>query len=238
MIPYDPLGDGISRLELIDFMGTDYSAIRAARVSYGRDTGLEPHPDHLSAKDANLIRSLLERGHFGVFEHAYLTVMVKCPIFIARQWLRHRSHAFNELSRRYVDDEREPLEFYIPPPDAWRTQHPTEKQASVALADTDDHATYCTDEVRDNCAAATWRYRSLLRSGVAREQARMVLPVNLYTRFYDTMSLRSALHFIAERAAPTAQYEIQLYAKALGEIVANLWPVTWAAWQRMREVPL
>jgi thymidylate synthase (FAD) len=222
----DPLGDGLSRLELVDWMGTDWTAVRAARVSYSGDQAVVAD----TIRDVSLIYSLLKRGHWSCFEHQTLTVMVKAPIFIARQWMRHKSWSFNELSRRYCDGDKEPIEFYVPDDGAWRGQQPSDKQAS-------DPATSMGWEngvVGELCDAALGVYMDLLRSGVAREQARMVLPVNLYTRFYATCNLRSALHFYEERVAITAQYEMQIYARAFGEILSDLFPETWYAWQELR----
>lgn len=220
---HDPLGDGISRLELIDHMGSDLRVVQAARVSYAGDT-----ETWRGEKDAKLIRYLIQHGHWSPFEHCTMTVLVKCPLFIRSQWHRHRSWAFNEISRRYTSEE---IEFYIPR--MLHLQAERNRQASDGRLDPDEYE-IATTTLRVMNELTERAYWSLLRQGVAREQARMVLPQSLYTRFYATASLRSLLHFIQVRDHDGAQWEMVQYARALGEIVAEQFPVSWQAWQEIK----
>jgi thymidylate synthase (FAD) len=214
---FDPLGDGISRLELVDHMGSDHRVVQAARVSYARD--LTPWDE---SRDPRLIQYLVDHGHWSCFEHCYLTVLVECPLFVARQWMRHRSWNFNEVSRRYTSED---IKFYVP--SNWRTQHSKNKQSS-SLEDVAN--SWKADEHRHIATSvANTAYEQLLNLGVAREQARIVLPQSLYTRYYATASLRSVIHFLQSRDHEDAQWEIQQYSKALREIMKELWPMTYQA---------
>lgn len=203
-------------VELIDVLGSDLSVVRAARVSYDGDPGAFD-PD----RDPKLIKYLLSHGHWSPFEHASLTVHVEAPIFIARQWMRHKSHAFNEVSGRYT--ELPDVAWY---PGTWRKQAASNRQSSEGEVESQAAA----DEIYAEAVYAAWiAYRKLLKRGVCREQARAVLPLGTYTRFYDTMNLRSALHFLAERDHPDAQEEIRTLARQLRDIVAEYFPHTLAA---------
>jgi thymidylate synthase (FAD) len=223
-LSYDPLGDGRSALAVIDHMGDDLRVVQAARVSHGRDSSA-PDP----ARDAKLIGYLLQHGHWSPFEHCMLTVMVKCPLFVRSQWHRHRSWSFNEISRRYTSEE---IDFYIPP--QWRGQAPSNRQASEGCVDLQANA-FATRVLAQADEAAVEKYQAMMDMGVAREQARMVLPQSLYTRFYATANLRSLLHFIQVRDHEGAQWETVQYARCLSEIIAAHWPLTWTAWRDLKE---
>jgi thymidylate synthase (FAD) len=212
---FDPLGDGISNLSLINAMGDDQRITMAARVSLAMD-GVPLDAE----RDAKLIRYLLRHGHWSCFEHCYLTVRVVAPLPVIRQWQRHTSWRFNEVSRRYTSEN---VQLYTP----------QEWQASAGAC---EYPALADQLYRDALAAASHTYNSLVELGVAREQARLVLPQAMYSSMYASASLRSAIHFIGLRATDEAQSEMRAYAEALGQILAARWPVTWQAWSALREV--
>lgn len=204
------LDKGFVRLE--DWMGGDSAVLRSARVSYGSESVDE-------ARDRKLIAYLLAHQHGTPFEHAVFTFHVKLPIFVARQWIRHRMSSYNETSMRYREA---PEEFYIP--EKWRAQDTKNKQGSVA-------ADICHAEASDilvqRCSEAMESYRDLVvNRGIAREMARMVLPVNLYTEWYWTVNARSFMHFVGLRSESHAQWEIQRYSDAMYRLFAEKMPWT------------
>lgn len=213
-------------VRLIDHMGDDLSVIRAARVSYGKAPGEEFDEE----KDGRLLRYLLKHGHWSPFEHATVTFGVRLPIFVARQWMRHYSWSFNEISGRYKEL---PTEFYVPRD--WRGQSTTNKQGSGEPLGALNQlsADYAYQYALDDVVSA---YQTLLNLGVAREQARAILPVSTYTEFYATANLRNILHFLSSRTAPDAQQEIREYAEKVDEIVYQLFPHTIEAWDEVRGV--
>ncbi|MBI4385953.1 MAG: FAD-dependent thymidylate synthase [Elusimicrobia bacterium] len=199
----------------IETMGGDDGVVQAARVSYaGTSKGDE--------KDRKLITYLLKHQHLTPFEHALFKFHVKCPIFVMRQWIRHRFASYNEISYRYtiVQDD-----FYVPA--EWRAQDLKNKQGSVAAAHLDQES--LTRALAGAVDGAKETYRRMLEAGVAREMARMVLPVNLYTEFYWTVNARSLMNFVGLRADAHAQWEIQRYAEALAEHFAREMPWTYEA---------
>ncbi len=220
----DVLGDGISDISIESRMGTDLSVVRAARVSYQKDQGHE-----WQEKDAKLIKFMADHGHGTPFEHTAITFHVACPLFVVRQWHRHRiGWSYNEVSRRYTSED---IEFYFPTAFGWRMQDSKNKQASVQELWTID-----IEKALDlSNLAIRWTYGLkdfydlLLDHGIGREQARMFLPQNLYTRFYATCNLRSAAHFINLRADEHAQQEIRCYAESMREQLRELFPVSIAA---------
>lgn len=218
----DPLGDGLSAVQLIDHLGSDKRVVDAARVSLAGDGEA-----WREMEDPRLIRYMLIHGHWSPFEHCTVTLMVKCPLFVARQWMRHR-HAYNEVSARYTEV---PDEFYTPR--EFRVQAASNRQASVADDGQLDHE-YLREEWQIGVQTAYDTYHSLLSNGVTREQARGVLPQTAYTRFYDTASLRSWLHFLEARDHPGAQWETVQYARAVRELLEPLFPVTFAEWRALR----
>lgn len=202
-------------VRLVETMGGDASIVEAARVSYaGTSKGEE--------KDRKLITYLLQHQHMTPFEHAIFKFHVKCPIFVARQWFRHRIASYNEISYRYTEVKDE---FYIP--SQWRAQDVKNKQSSVT-APTLDHQEL-TRACREIVAKSKETYEAMIRSGVAREMARMVLPVNIYTEFYFTVNARSLMNFLSLRADKHAQWEIQQYAEAMAEMFAAKMPWTYSA---------
>ena len=209
----DVLDKGFVRL--VEFMGGDQGVVDAARVSYGgKSKGEEA--------DRKLIAYLLKHQHMTPFEHAVFKFHVSCPIFVMRQWIRHRMASYNEISARYTEVKDE---FYIP--ERWRAQDLKNKQGSVA-APALDHAEL-TRKFDAQVQAAMKTYRELLAAGVAREMARMILPVNAYTEFYWTINARSLMNFVTLRADVHAQWEIQQYAEALAHYFKQKMPWTYDA---------
>ena len=204
----------------VDPLGDDLRGVDAARVSYARDG----ETAEIGPRERKLLRYLIKHGHWSPFEHCSVTIRVHTPIFVARQWMRHRSHAFNEVSGRYTELE---AEFFLP--HEWRIQDTENRQGSrgpvgpATQLDAYDKVRYANQVCADV-------YRFLLDVGISREQARMVLPTSTMTSFYDTMSLRSALHFLHDRDAPTAQREIAQPAVDLRTLLYRLFPEVMAAW--------
>jgi thymidylate synthase (FAD) len=217
----DPLGDGISSLELIRVSGGDIDVVNAARVSFGKFV------QEISDRDEKLIRYLAMHDHTSPFEHNQLSFRVKCPIFVARHWMRHRMNSYNEISQRYT---QVPVEFYVPA--QWRQQDTINKQSSVG--------TISDNSVRDRyihtvqaCFAA---YEELLARGVCREQARGLLPTCTYTQFIFTCNLHSLVHFLKLRLQPAAQYEIRIYAQGMLKLAQDHFPLSLAAWKEKWEL--
>jgi thymidylate synthase (FAD) len=216
--------DGIGFVELVDHMGDDLTIVNSARVSFGK------HKSKLDEKDKKLIKYLIEHKHTSTFEHNVVTFRFKVPLFIRSQHHRHRTWSYNEISRRYTDFN---LEFYEPK--QFRKQSKSNRQASVEeMFDPEfevvGHPVSASDLLKQHHDASLYVYNKLLELGVCREQARGALPQNLYTEYYGTVSLRNALHFIELRSHDGAQWEIQQVAKAMLEIMSDIWPVTIQAW--------
>jgi len=210
---YYPLNDNIGSVQLIQSVGDDTGIVNAARVSFGKRI------DSIEEKDRKLIKYLLEHDHGTPFEHNSITFLVKAPIFVARQWFRHRIASFNEISGRYVEVKEE---FYIPK--EFRKQSTNNRQASIEGNELDNERANLiyVKTVKESFE----NYKELLALGVAREQARGVLPLNTYTEFYFTCNLRALLHFIKLRDHKNAQWEIQQYAKAMKEMAKEIFPET------------
>ena len=205
------------RIEYVDHMGDDKRIAQAARVSVGNDGSDRPHE--------GLVRRLWADQHTSTFEHNVLTVMVEVPIFVAREWHRHRTFAYNEISARY--SEVEPV-FYVP--GDFRPLVQTGKAMDYRRELGDDLQARAASDLHGSVARRAWvAYQSMLKAGIAREVARNVLPVSMYTRFYATANLRNWLHFIALRTDKTALWEIRDAANQVEAIIAVLWPVAHAA---------
>jgi len=221
---YDVLGDGISFVRLINSMGSDVEIVNGARVSFGK------RKEELDEKDQVLIQYLADERHTSPFEHVAFTFHVKCPLFVTRQWHRHRTWSYNEISRRYTSLN---LEFYVP--QAYRQQAETNRQASTdeLMVETRDGQNI-HDLVEKHTQAAFEFYESLIEQGVAREQARMVLPQNMYTEMYATVNLHNLIHFIELRIHPGAQWEIQQYALKLLDLAEEAAPYAVKAIRKAR----
>lgn len=213
----DPLKDGLSSVELVRVSGSDIDVVNAARVSYGKFV------DTITERDRSLIQFLMDHAHTSPFEHNQLSFRIKCPLFVARQWMRHRMNSYNEISYRYV---KAPLEFYIPP--KWRSQDTKNKQASIGSFD-DAALTAAYKEAIEKAVAA---YEQLLEAGIGRELARAVLPTATYTQFIFTCNLHSLMHFMRLRLHAGAQFEIRQYAQALFTLAYPHFPYSLDAWKK------
>ena len=202
-------------VRLIDHMGSDLSVVNAARVSFGKaKTAFEE-------VDAKLVDYLAEHEHTSPFRHTALTLHVKAPIFVFRQWMKHRiGSEFNEISGRYVEFPED--EFFVPA--TFRQQAKVNKQGSEGEI-LEANRARARESYLESCRGAVAHYKELLSLGVCREQARCVLPVALYSEVYWTVSLQAVAHFIRLRADSHAQWEIQQYARAVRKVVEEVFPV-------------
>jgi thymidylate synthase (FAD) len=211
------LDHGFVRLD--DAMATDLSVANAARVSFAR------RKEELDDADAALIRFLMRERHGTPFEHNAFRFHVRCPIFVAREWFRHRVGSFNEFSLRYAKASDD---FYLPEPDDVRTQ--VGKPGAYSFERVDPEL---AERARDELAAvyqhAFETYERLVEQGVARELARAALPVGAFTEFYWTVNARSLMNFVSLRAAEAAQREIRRYAEAVERFLEERMPITHAA---------
>ena len=207
---------------LIDSMGSDLSVVNAARVSFGKKSHweFEALQEGLLEKDAKLIRYLAKHKHISPFGHAFASFHVKAPIFVARQLVKHKFLRWNEISRRYVDEEPE---FYVP--DVWRGRSADKKQGSEGVV----IDFWITDEVSAQNDNLLTLYRDMLLEGVAPEQARMVLPQSTMTEWYWSGSLDAFASMCQLRCKPDTQYESRLVADQISEKMAVLFPVSWEA---------
>ena len=214
----DVLDHGYVRL--IASMGNDLTICRSARVSYDADWRAGDDDD----KDSKLIQSMMRRGHTSPFEHVVITFEVKAPIFVFRQWHRHRTWSYSELSARYAPMKED---YYVPDANQITGQHPTDKQ----MRGTEPHefAELFRSNIDSASAASFNAYESLLRRGVARELARCVLPVNMYSRMFATVNLHNLFKFLRLRLDEHAQYEIRVYAEALRSLAYDVVPVSMTA---------
>jgi thymidylate synthase (FAD) len=213
----DVLDDGFVRLDAQ--MGDDLSVVNAARVSFGS------HADVLDERNQGLVRFLMRERHGTPFEHNAFRFHVRCPIFVAREWFRHRVGSFNEMSGRYTELADA---FYVPAADDVRTQ--VGKPGAYTFDPVEPELAERTRSVmREAYASAYATYRALLDDGVAKEVARSVLPVGIYTEFYWTVNARSVMHFLSLRNDESAQREIRVFAAAVEELWGAHMPVTHAA---------
>ena len=212
----------------IDHMGSDLSVVNAARVSFGKKSELvegEVKEDEvgsyiemvLSYKDTKLIRYLAKHEHISPFGHAFASFHVKAPIFVARQLVKHKFLRWNEVSRRYVDEEPE---FYVP--DQWRGRSADKKQGSEGVVQT-----FVSDWDTYNHSLKI--YTDLLKDGVAPEQARMVLPQSTMTEWYWSGSLDAFASMCKLRLKEDTQYESRLVAQQISAKMAELFPVSWSS---------
>ncbi len=211
------LDHGFVRLD--DAMATDLSVVNAARVSFAR------RKEEMDESDEGLIRFLMRDKHGTPFEHNSFRFHVRAPIFVAREWFRHRIGSFNEFSMRYA---RATDDFYVPEPDDVRSQ--VGKPGAYSFEPVSPEL---AEETREELQAvydqAYATYQRLVELGVARELARLVMPVGAYTEFYWTVNARALMNFVSLRAAEAAQREIRRYAEACERFFAEQMPVTHAA---------
>ena len=214
-------------VKVVDVMGSDLTAVNSARVSYGK------HKETIDAKDEKLIKYLITKKHHSPFRHMMVQFHIKAPEFVTRQLYKHvvgietssthacKSHAFNEISGRYVIYDT----FYEP--ETFRAQSTSSKQGSSGEIKEQE-------EARKQWQRAQWEmqesYKELLALGVAKEQARCVLPLTLYTEFYWTASFQAIMHFLALRNEKHAQWEIREYAKVIKKKMEELFPICCKYW--------
>ena len=230
LINESPLGDGISKVELLDRMGSDLTVVNAARVSMGKVS------TELDERDEKLINYLAKHGHWTPFSQPQLQFRIKMPIFVARQWFKHQvGFTRNEISRRYVSDAPE---IYIPK--EWRAKADNVKQGSseaiVAFEDIaygwtykESYETTVTVGIEETMRLCTEMYEELIGQGICPEQARMVLPQSMYTEFVETASLAAYARLAKQRLDPHAQLEIRLYAEAIAKCLSTFFPYSWKA---------
>ena len=214
-------------LRVIDYMGDDSAIVQAARVSYGRGT-------RAVSNDEGLIRYLMRHWHSTPFEMCEVKFHVKLPVFVARQWIRHRTANVNEYSARYSILDRE---FYIPAPEQLAAQSTVNNQGRGAVL-SGEEAQRVLDILREDAMRSYDHYEGMLsqegQQGLARELARMNLPANIYTQWYWKTDLHNLFHFLRLRADAHAQYEIRVYAEAMCRIVADWVPLAYAAFEDYR----
>jgi len=228
----DLFGDGIGSVEYIKHDGEDVMFVNAARVSFGA------HKEKIDDKDIKLIRYLINHNHTSPFEHCSITFRFVVPLFIRSQHHRHRTWSYNEISRRYTSVD---MQFYEP--ESFRTQHKSNRQASTDTTINPDMNVHsnrpvpspaysASDAVKNHHISSMNLYNRLLEKGVCREQARGVLPQNLYTQYYGTVDIHNLLKFIDLRSHEGAQWEIQKVAQACLDITAQHFPATVEAWRQ------
>jgi len=201
------------KAEFIECMGNDLTVVNSARVSYGKTK------TKLDIKDEKLLNYLAKHQHFTPFEHCILSVKIDCPLYIRSQIHRHRTFSYNEISRRYTDEN---LRFYVPK--IMREQHSSSKQCSG-----DDFSIVDSMRLKDEVIASHKKsleiYDKLIKAGVAREIARGVLPQNLMTEFWMTGNLRNWIHFLKLRLDSHAQYEVRVIAEDVKAIIEDKFPL-------------
>jgi len=228
--------DNVGCVDYVDHMGSDLTIVNSARVSFG------VQKSSLDGRDKRLISYLVKHRHTSTFEHNVVTFKFTVPLFVRSQHHRHRTWSYNEISRRYTDKG---LKFYTP--NSFRTQHESNRQASNAdnlidpqLYPTEQYNIVPSNSLRvsgflkDYCMNAVEYFNKMIKAGVCREQARMILPQNLYTEYYATVNLNNLLKFIDLRTHEGAQWEIQKAAEACLEIATDLWPVAVGSYREVR----
>jgi len=219
-------------IELVDTLGDDLTPVNAARVSFGGRS------DEFTTKDKRLSKFLIKHKHFSPFRHQHIMVIVKAPEFVLRQWYKHvvgiettsssvtKDHAWNEISGRYI-----PVQEYYHP-SVWRRQSEDNKQASEGVLD-DLQQKRMTSIYNEYMRQVEMTYDRMIDAGMAKEQARIVLPLSQYTLVWWTASFQSVMNFIELRDEPTAQWEIQEYAKAMKKIMFESFPETTKLWSEI-----
>jgi thymidylate synthase (FAD) len=219
-------------IEVVDSLGNDLTVVNSARVSFGK------RKDKWDVSDEKLVRYLAKHKHFSPFRHLQVQFHIKAPEFVMRQWYKHvvgiettsssatKDHAWNEISGRYVPVE----EYYYP--EFWRKQSDDNKQASdgdlTGFHQSNSHMIY-----EEHMRLTLQHYDALLSKGVAKEQARILLPLSQYTEVYWTASFQAIMNFIELRAEPSSQWEIQQYAEVLKGIMLDIYPETVKIWSEV-----
>ena len=217
-------------IEVVDSLGTDLTVANSARVSFGK------RKKTYDKSDERLVTYLAKHKHFSPFRHLVVQFHIKAPEFVMRQWYKHvvgaettsssftKDHAWNEISGRYVPVE----EYYIP--SVWRKQSEDSKQASEGSIDAQEKA---SEKYHSVLQIINHYYNGLLDLGVAKEQARILLPLAGYSEVYWTASFQAIMNFIELRDEPTAQWEIREYAKALKSLIFKIYPKTTEIWSKL-----
>ena len=217
-------------IEVVDVLGDDLTPVNAARVSFGGRS------ENFTDKDKRLSKFLIKHKHFSPFRHQHVMMIIKAPEFVMRQWYKHvvgiettsnhptKDHAWNEISGRYVAYS----DFYMPKD--FRAQSDDNKQASEGLVDNQKEALELWQDAQQSSIEA---YENMIAMGIAKEQARSILPLTVYTEVWWTASFQSIMNFIELRDEATAQVEIQEYAKALKGIMLDVFPETTKLWQEV-----
>ncbi len=219
--------DGIGAVEYVEHMGSDLTVVNSARVSFGVEK------NELDEKDKRLINYLIRHKHTSTLEHNIVTFRFCVPLFVRSQHHRHRTWSYNEISRRYTDVN---IQFYEP--QGFRTQHKSNRQASNAdelINPILSCGSDCDEMVGLHNQMSLDLYNRMIEAGVCREQARGVLPQNLYTEYYGTVNLSNLLKFIDLRTHEGAQWEIQKVAEACLDIATKLFPETVGAYRKIKE---
>jgi thymidylate synthase (FAD) len=240
--------DSQIKVTLLDHMGSDLSVVNAARVSFGKESHADEwkHYDYpngersgdliavLNERDTKLVNYLAKHEHLSPFGHSFASFHVKAPIFVARQLVKHKFLRWNEISRRYVDEEPE---FYVP--DVWRGRSADKKQGSNGAVNLEEvimyenggiiDPWYLGEEMREHWNRSLEQYALLLNAGVAPEQARMVLPQSTMTEWYWSGSLDAFASMCNLRLKDDTQYESRLVAQQISAAMSDLFPVSWKA---------
>ena len=229
-------GDGIGKVQYIDHMGSDLTIVNSARVSFG------VNKTELDKRDKRLVNYLVKHKHTSTFEHNVITFKFTVPLFIRSQHHRHRTWSYNEISRRYTDKD---LRFYEPT--EFRSQHKSNRQASnpdetcnpmlkiYSPACSNPVPVLASKVISNHHKNSVKLFDDLLDAGICREQARGVLPQNLYTEYYGTVNLNNLLKFVDLRIHEGAQWEIQRVAEACQEMAEQLWPVAVSSFKSRNE---
>jgi thymidylate synthase (FAD) len=214
-------------IEVVDSLGNDLTVVNSARVSFGK------RKEKWDKSDERLVRYLAKHKHYSPFRHLQIQFHIKAPEFVMRQWYKHvvgiettsnsstKDHAWNEISGRYVEYD----EFYEPT--EFRKQSEDNKQASDGLIELQSNTRSLWESTQQNCISA---YKEMLSRGMAKEQARTILPLTLYTEVYWTASFQAVMNFIELRNEKTSQIEIQEYAKVLLDLMFEVYPMTTKLW--------
>lgn len=211
-------------VKVLGVFGSDHTIASCARVSFNKDDFEQVDLD----RDQKLIDYLIENDHTSPFEMAELQFEIKCPLFVARQWFRHRTGNYSEVSGRYSEMNEE---FYVPDPSRVKGQNKINKQSSSEPLDSavQDHSVFLIQQAENKCYDV---YKELLNYGVSRELARIVLPQSTYTRFVFKSDLHNLLHFIKLRSSAHAQEEIRMYSDIIQQVVEEYFPLVWQAFKK------